>query len=100
MSRFTQQQEMQTNLLSLIMLRQRDIEGSPGMTIVVCGLLILWPFLVLPVALFFWLDRRKAERNLRAKLEARVAELESGEVCNSYTHVELLRAKKELAALG
>lgn len=62
--------------------------------------LILKPFIEIPGALYRLLNINVATRSARRKILAELHLYESGQICNSYSHVEIAKLRKQLAELG
>lgn len=100
MSRFTQQQQTQTTLLQLLVLRQREFEGNAALTIIAIGTILVLPWLAIPWAIFKFFDNRTAINNEKARLKKIIDDIESGRVNDTRSFIHLRNAKRDLAAYG
>ena len=100
MSKFTDQQQTQTNLLALLLMQQSNISDNVFAGVFVAGALFFAPLVYIPAYVF---DRINALFAVNKAKQAILAELhlyESGEICNSYSHVEIAKLKQRLRELG
>jgi len=100
MSKFTDQQATQTNLLTLIMLQDGSAGENGFMGLLAIGMVLALPFWFVPAAICRKIDRMYAKSSTRAKLLAELCLYESSEICNSYSHIEIAKLKQRLSELS
>lgn len=99
MSKFTDQQQTQTNLLALLLMQQSNISDNFFLGFFVTGAAFFAPFAYIPLWIFDYINTRFAVNKARQAILAELHLYESGEVCNSYSHVEIAQLKRRLREL-
>ena len=100
MSRFTNQQQVQTTLLTFLLLEENRPLENETLGLAAIGAIILFPFIAVPTWLYNLFNTRFAIKKERQAILNELHLYESGQICNSYSHVEIDNLKRRLRELG